>query len=110
MVINIFASYGIVSEFLSNQNVRLKFIIVGNITWLLQQFSIQFFMVHCGSSTTSEAEKSLIIVSQLADRINETDLMTKVNLNIVMNQMRVRNKNLENIFFVINYRLIVTVS
>lgn len=67
-------------------------------------------MAHCGSSTTSEAEKSLIIVSQFMDRVDDTDMMTRINLNLVMNQMRFRNKNLENKFFAINYKLILAVS
>lgn len=108
MVIDIFASYGIIREFLVNQT--LMFIIIGNSIWLSLQFAMKFFMAHCGSSATSEAGKSLILVSQFADRVNETDLMTKINLNLVMNQMRVRNKNLENIFFAINYKLILAVS
>lgn len=108
LVIDIFAFYGVIREFLSNQN--LKFIIIGNSTWLVLQSAIKFFMAHCGSSTTSEAEKSLIIVSQFMDQVDDTDMMTRINLNLVMNQMRFRNKNLENKFFAINYKLILAVS
>lgn len=109
-IVDIFAAYGIICEFLTNQSIRLKFLIIGNSTWISVQCAIKFFMAHCGSSTTNEAEKSLIIVSKLADRINEKDLKTEASLNLVITQMRVRNKNLENVFFTINYKLILAVS
>lgn len=110
MIVDIFAAYGIICEFLAFQSLGLKYLIVGNSIWLLVQCAIKFFMAHCGSSTTKEAERSLVIVSKLADRIDELDFKAIVDLNLLINQMRARNKNLENIFFAINYKLVLAVS
>lgn len=109
LMIDIFAFYGILREFIVHNVEKFKFLILANTTWCTFQFLIKFFMAYCGKNTTGEAEKSLVIITRLVEQLDRNDQLT-VDLNLLLGQMRGRNKKLENVFFTINYKLILAVS
>ena len=110
MLVDIFTAYGVVREFIEQRAFKLKFLIITNTIWSLLQFAIKYIMAYCGNSTTDEAENSLLIVTRIIEKFGDDDEKMKTDLNHLLNQMQGRNKNLENVFFAINYKLILAVS
>lgn len=108
LLVDIFGAYGILREFLSHSYNRLKFLILCNSIWIALQYAVKFLMAQSGSSTTAEAEMSLVIITRVIE--NAKDDKLKTDLNLLLNQMQGRNKKIENVFFVINYKLILAVS
>lgn len=103
---DVFAAYGVLREFLSRSH-RLAFMLTGNCSWMLIQYAIKVLTVQAGSSTTNEAEKTVVIVTKIAGNSNES---FKAELNSFLLHMRCRNKKLENVFFTINWNLILAVG
>lgn len=99
---NVFQIYGALRE-------TNGFVILIGGAWVIIFYSMQFFMAHAGSSTTNEAERSIVMVAKIAGakKISE-DLKWSLNSSLI--QMRCRNTKLENIFFTINWRLVLAVS
>jgi 7tm Chemosensory receptor len=108
LLIDIFTAYGILRELMKHQN-GIKLALLSNFIWIFIQYLIKIFIAHAGSSTTSEAEKAVVIVTKALGSM-EFDQELKVDLNFHLIQMRCRNKNLQNVFFVINWQFILTVS
>lgn len=106
MSVEIFAGYGTLREVLSTS--RLYFLIVGNLTWIIFQYPVKFFMAYAGSSTTDEAEKSLVLITKLINRARHEDQL-RCQLNNLLIQLQCRNKRLSNIFFTVNYNVILVV-
>lgn len=104
---DVLAVYGAVREFQSSIS-RFGFLIIANTTWMCIQYLIKAFMAHAGSSTTNEAERSLVLVTKLIITF-QFDLEIKTDLNCLLTQIQVRKKNLENNFFAINWNLILSV-
>lgn len=107
MLIDIFGGYGIIREIIIKK--RDMFLLAGNILWFMLHIPIKLFMAHAGNSTTKEAEKSLVMITKLVAKTNDSDQL-RIDLNFQLIQMKCRNKNLQNIFFTINYNLILVVS
>jgi hypothetical protein len=107
-LIDIFAAYGIVKEVLASQSAT-RFTIIPNMIWLIIQYAIKVFIAHVGSSTTDEAEKSVVIVTKALGSLEFSEDL-KVDLNFLLTQMRCRNKNLQNVFFAINWNFILAVN
>lgn len=105
--VEIFGGYGIVREVLLPSRNVLN--LIASFVWILSQYPIKFFMASSGSSTTEEAEKSLVLISKIITSTGEHDQEYKNALNIVLHQMQVREKRLSNIFFNIDYNIILAV-
>lgn len=108
LLIDIFAAYGALREFMSNSNERLKFLIIANSTWIAIQYLMKVFMACSGSRTTSEATKSLVHLTRLIEATESSNPM-KLEMNFLLIQMKCRNKNFQNVFFNINWHLILAV-
>lgn len=106
MSIEIFGGYGILREALSSS--RKYFLIVGNVAWIIFQYPVKFFMASAGSSTTNEAEKSVVLITKLINRARYDDSL-RSRLNNLLIQLQCRNKKLSNVFFTVNYNVILVV-
>lgn len=105
---DVFAAYGILREYLSGSK-RLLPIMLGNFSWMAIQYSIKVLSVHAGSSTSNEAERTIIIIARTAGTLNPNDSL-KSELDSFSLHMRCRNKKLENVFFFIDWTLILVVN
>lgn len=106
MSIEIFGGYGILREMLSTS--RKYFLIVGNFFWIIFQYPVKFFMASAGNNTTNEAEKSLVLITKLINRARYDDSL-RCRLNNLLIQLQCRNKKLFNVFFTVNYNVILLV-
>lgn len=106
MSIEIFGGYGILREALSTS--RKYFLLVGNLIWIMFQYPVKFFMASAGSSTTDEAEKSLVLIAKLIIRTKYDDLL-RSRLNNLLIELQCRNKKISNVFFTVNYNVILLV-
>lgn len=110
LAIDVFGGYGILREFIlrdTNQKV-IMFFIVANGSWIVIHYGIKAFLCHAGTSTTNEAEKSLLLIIRMISQSSNQE--SKSDLNSLLIQMRCRNKKLRNGFFTINWNLILAVS
>lgn len=110
MLTDIFGAYGVLRELIAK--VKLQFLLyffIGNSVWITIQYAIKVFLVHAGSSTTNEAEKSIATLAKAAGSLNSNDIL-KSDLMTLIAQLKCRNMKLKNVFFEINWNLILTVS
>lgn len=107
MTIDIFGGYGIVQEFMSPSRNLAN--LLGSSVWVLLQYPIKIFMAYSGNSTTEEAERTSVLISKLITNTGEHNRQHKDLLNITLHQLQIREKRLCNIFFTINYNLILVV-
>lgn len=89
------------------QSEMFKFIIVVNSFWTCIQYSIKALMAFNGTNMTNEAENSMVLVIKITATANLDD---RASFNYLLTQTRCRNKKLQNDFFVIDWKLILTVS
>jgi hypothetical protein len=69
---------------------------------------ILIFLANFGSTTTSEAKETLILI---AKSMNQTDdAESKLELKSILRSIKTRNTNLQTIFFDINWSVLLTVS
>lgn len=109
LTIEIFAAYGFIREFLLESNDRQNEMILGCSFFILLQYAIKISLVYSGSTTTKEAEMSTDYLTKLISSY-EGAREVKNDLNFLLIQMKFRKKNLQSIFFTINYHLILAVS
>lgn len=107
ITIDIFGSFTVVREFMSpSRNVANM---IGSSMWVVLQYPIKIFMAHSGSSTTQEAEKSVILLSKMITNTGHHDNQHENSLNIVLHQLQIREKRMSNIFFAIDYDIVLVV-
>lgn len=105
MVIEILGGYAFLREGISKVNHPIA--MTAGLLWIAFNNVIKLTMVYAGSSTTDEAEKSLVLISKLAMKGDER---SRNDLKFVSSQLQIRNKKFRNIFFAIDYNAIVVVS
>lgn len=108
LLTDVFSAYGVLREIMS-KSTPLKFIITANGTGMLIQYSIRALMAFSGSSTTNEAEKSLVLVNKILANTDSNDPL-RADLLILLHQMRYINKKLKNNFFTVNWNVLLVVS
>lgn len=108
LLTNIFAAYLILRELLS-KNSFLGHLVPAACIFIALQYLIKNFIAYVGNSTTVEAEKSLKIITKALGSM-EFESKLKMDLNFFLIQFQCRNKNVQNIFFVINWKFILAVS
>lgn len=108
MTIEIFGGHGVVQEIIS-QKRSLTNLIASSI-WVLSHYPMKFFMAYSGNSTTMEAEKSLVLISKMIANVDDYNIQHKSTLSILLQQLQVSEKKLSNIFFNIDYNVILVVS
>lgn len=112
LLTDVFNIYGVLREVKSkapSSSERLCFLMVFNVYWLSIQYAVQTFVVFCGETTTNEAERALVLVTNAYSNV-ESDVNLKNDLNSLLIQMKFRKKVFKNVFFRINFNLILTVS
>lgn len=107
LLTDVFAAFGTIRELLMEAK-KSRFLVLSNSAWIALHYGIKTLIAFAGSSTTKEAEKTLVLVIQLIGMTN-SDKELKTDLNFLLIQMHSRNKNLKNNFFIINWKLILTV-
>jgi 7tm Chemosensory receptor len=108
LAVEIFGCYGVLREFISREKNLLIFLSLANSVWVSVQYSIKALMAHAGSSTTKEAETSLILVTKLTASLDSVNPL-KAELLSLLIQMRTFDKKFKNIFFNIDWRIILSV-
>jgi hypothetical protein len=106
---DVFAAYGILREYQIGSNKLFVFLLIGNSSWISIQYAIKIFLVNAGSSTTNEAERTLVLVLKSLGTLDSFDY-DKNDLKSLLIILRSRKKNLENVFFTLDWKLILTVS
>lgn len=109
LTIEIFAAYDFIRESLQDSADRRYEMILGCLVFILLQYVIKVSLVFCGSTTTKEAERSTDHLTKMISCF-EGSLEMKHDLNFLLLQMKFRKKNLQSIFFTINYHLILAVG
>lgn len=105
---NVFLAYTALREYFT-QSKTAQFDIAVNGFWITISYSIKIFLAYVGSSTTNEAERTAEVIAKATGAMTNNDDL-KASLNSFLIQMRFRNKNLENVFFKIDWKLILAVS
>lgn len=108
LLTDVLTVYGWLREFMSRTHL-LVFLSVLNGMWILCQYAIKAMIAYCGSSTTDEAENSLVLLTRVIENIKSNEQM-KADMNLLLTQMRYRNKSLQNVFFTINWKFVLAVS
>lgn len=108
MLTDVFAAYGILRGCLSSSGYILQFLLFSNTLWIVMQYGIKALIAHAGTSTTTEAERSLVLVARLVEATYSNQEL-KTDLNFLLIQMQCRSKHLQNYFFTINWNLILAV-
>lgn len=105
---DIFSGYGAIREIIKPSNNFFNF--VGGFGWNVGQLPVQFIIAFSGSRTSEEAEKSLVLISKMITNTAEHNFQQRNALNILMHQLQVREKKFSNIFFNIDYHVILVVK
>lgn len=71
------------------------------------QYFMKLIVVYSASKTTAEAKKTSIIVARL---MNDCDDKETFGYSKFLSQIQTRNLNIQNVFFVINWSLLVMVK
>lgn len=109
LAIEILAAYGFIREFIQDSDVRELEMMLGCLFFFLLQYCIKVALVFAGSTTTKEAEMSTDHLTKLISNF-EGSTEVRHDLNFLLLQMKFRKKNLQSIFFTINYHLILAVG
>lgn len=110
LVTNVFFAYSALNEYIYRLYSSSLLVTLTNIACITIQYSIKALVAHAGSSTTRESEKTLVLVTKVLAFTKSGDDVACEPKMILLAQMQYRKKNLENIFFNINWNLILTVS
>lgn len=105
MTIEIFGGYGVIREIITPSRNYTN--MISSFIWISSHYPIKFFMAYSGKSTTEEAEKSLELISKMVATADERNVQQKIALHILLHQLQVREKRLSNIFFNIDYKVIL---
>jgi len=107
LLTNIFALYGGLREVLLETNIA-GLAMISNLSHISIQNAINVLMIYAGSVTTNEAEETNAIIS----KIIASNQRNKTLLSNCHDFLQIRNRNvkLQNIFFTINWKLLLAVS
>lgn len=104
-LMNIFSAFAIIRELLRpTENVFIT--LLPHALLISYQFFVKSLLVHSGSSTTKEAARSSIIIGRI---MNEQDADV-AELKTFLTQIRIRNLDLQNVFFKINWNILLAVG
>lgn len=108
LIIELFASYGIFWEF-KVQSKLMLFVLLQNTAWLSMQYVLQILSAHAGSSLTTNGKETLSIINRILNDYDRSDDLT-TSLQNFISRTGSRNMLIENIFFVIDWKLLVQVT
>lgn len=102
---NIFSAFAILRELLRFTLVHF-YALIPHLALIVHQHFINFCMLYSGASTTKEATKTSIIVGRIMNQIRND----RADFQYFLSQIQTRNLNLQNIFFNINWSVLLAVS
>lgn len=103
---DVFSAFAIIREIIKLEDIKVA--LLPHIILIANQFLKKCIMSHSGSSTTKEAENTSIIVSRIiSERQNGSDL---AGWKTFLSLIGTRNLNLQNVFFKINWNILLGVS
>ena len=107
LIVDVFVAYNLTKDFstLSNYFTSTFFV---NFFWIFAQYCLKTLMVSSGSSATNEANRTVVIILKAIGAVDANDPLQK-ELSVFLKQLKGRNKNLENVFFIINWKLMLNV-
>lgn len=108
LVFNVFSVYGVLWEFLNDSKIKL-FTLLLNGTWLTMQYTLQAMLAYAGSSVTKKGRETAAIVSKV---LNDFELSNELasKLQNFLTRSQCRNMKVQNCFFVIDWKILVSVS
>lgn len=80
---------------------------VPHLLLILYQIITTIVVIHSGSATTCEAERTSMILGKL---ISESDYERYLDFKKFLTQIQTRNLNIQNVFFKINWNVFLTVN
>lgn len=103
---DIFCAFAIIREVLKPEMKHIA--LIPHAMLLVNEYFRKFLMAHAGCSTTTEAEKTSVILARI---MNETPEESEVKcLKNLLSQFRTRNLNIKSAFFNVNWNIILSVS
>lgn len=105
----VFASYGIVNEIMkfSRSSLVATFL---NLIGIFIHIIFISLVVGSGSRLTGEAEKTVVIISKIANSSTFNDSQRQVEFMSLINNIQCRNLNVQNDMFIINWSILLAVS
>lgn len=107
-MINIFSAFGIVREIFKPTEGKFNFVnLIPSLILITLQYFMKLIVVFSTSKTTAEANETSVIVARI---MNECDDVETYNCKKFLLQIQTRNLNIQNVFFVINWSLLLMVK
>lgn len=107
LVIEIFAAYGALNEFMT-PSLHTRFILLSNLSWLMIPLIMQITIAVFGSLLSKKAKTTSIIISDILQELDlEIDVAMKLQNFLVRNQCR--NFDVHNDFFNADWKLLIGV-
>jgi hypothetical protein len=107
-VSNILSCFNIISAF-SGNNEEFAVLLFSEGLFDVVNMFIQMVCVHSCYSLTIETEKSSVLISQMLNNRNSCGKVLKICKNLLI-QADKRNFRVQNCFFTLNWKLLLTVS
>lgn len=107
-MLEVCTAYTIVNELFRQTEISLFFVCL-NGNGFFYHLLLIFIPIYSASKATEEGESTLKIVSSSMDvrRLNNSQ---KIDLICMLTQMKMRNLNFQNVFFRINWPVVLAVS
>lgn len=103
-----FSIYELLREFTKDAGGFVLVVLIGDCAAIISEVLCMIFVVHSGSSTTNEAEKTLLLVTKIINQRSTSEVNKKSFQNFLI-QVQYQNFKFENCFFTINWKLIAAV-
>ena len=107
LVVDVASTYGMHLTFEFN-SMYIVYMAVNSV-YVVIQFLLKVLISHVGDSTTSEAEKVKILLAKSANSLS-VNSPSRLILNDILIQFDTRNLNLQNVFFTIDWKVLLAVS
>jgi hypothetical protein len=104
-IVNIFQSFGLVHTLLRPKDQTVFDLLVNGVGFVYHLY-LQIVAVWSGSRTTTEAQRTVVIFSKSSHNF---DTFQKIDFAYLMEQASLKDLNLQNALFKINWRTLVTV-
>ena len=107
LIVDVVAMFGIIKHFTFEFNSIIN--VAVNSVFVLLQFLLKAVVSYVGHSTTCEGEEIKVALAKATNNLPVTDSSNMI-LNELLIQFETRNLKLQNIFFSINWNVLLTVS
>lgn len=105
-MVNIFSAFAIIQEIMKSSQVDLLKL-SPHVVLITVQYLMKLINVYAGDKTTKEAEKTLTIIGRILNDSNDNET---ADLKKFLAQIRTRSLKIQNVFFVLDWSLILMVN